>query len=385
MNTNTWFYPTTNKATPNDICPICYEDLKNPPSFDGHNVEVVNVKPRMCQHGYHYSCISSLFDEKTNIKDRVCCVCSMSGLPLDVISGSPDEGAPFIRHQAMEAVYQNNIQKLTELLACNPVLKLRFFNNPLIDMNLTLLQTAAIYGRDKIAKLLLKEGTTVDATGKSGLTPLHFAAQNQHIEMVRLLLEAEAKVDGIPDRAEPCGLTPLHFAAQNGYIEVVKLLLGRGANVNATVTNGAQCGCTPLHLAAQNGHSDVVNELLQEGAYENAILFSDQEYGATPLHSAAQNGHSTVVWLLLKSRAIIKDPVMNCNQQRGVTPLHIAALRGHSKLVSQFLKKGVNVNARMFDDSKASSYTPFDLAQANGHEEVCKLIQTHIEALGTPL
>ena len=53
--------------------------------------------------------------------------------------------------------------------------------------------------------------------------------------------------------------TPLHYAAEAGHTDVVKLLINNGANLSKK-SNNAQ---TPYQLAFQNNHSDIV-ELLQE-------------------------------------------------------------------------------------------------------------------------
>jgi ankyrin repeat protein len=58
------------------------------------------------------------------------------------------------------------------------------------------------------------------------------------------------------------GWTPLNTAANNGHIDVMKLLLENGADV--TVAN--QNGWTPLNSAAGNGHFNVVMLLLEKGA-----------------------------------------------------------------------------------------------------------------------
>jgi ankyrin repeat protein len=52
--------------------------------------------------------------------------------------------------------------------------------------------------------------------------------------------------------------TPLHLAAQNGHLNVVKFLVEQQAEMNMKNTNGS----TPLHLAAQNGHLNVVKFLV---------------------------------------------------------------------------------------------------------------------------
>ncbi|KAL5331401.1 hypothetical protein ACEPPN_000931 [Leptodophora sp. 'Broadleaf-Isolate-01'] len=100
-------------------------------------------------------------------------------------------------------------------------------------------------------------------------------------------IDLEDKVDS----TDSYGRTPLHWAAMNGHIEVVKQLLEKGANVAVANSSG---GWTPLHQATWNGHVEVVKQLLEKGA--NTTV-TDSE-GRTPLYWAAMNGHVEVVKLL---------------------------------------------------------------------------------------
>jgi ankyrin repeat protein len=78
-------------------------------------------------------------------------------------------------------------------------------------------------GNLPILKLLIESGG--DPLQRSPkdynlLTPIHFSAQNGHLEIVEYLLQQGVSAN-IGDKTE---LTPLHFAARNGDIEMIKLL-----------------------------------------------------------------------------------------------------------------------------------------------------------------
>lgn len=76
---------------------------------------------------------------------------------------------------------------------------------------------------------------------------LHFAAMKGNIADMEGCLAA-----GYPiDQFDEMGKAPLHFAAQNNHLEAVRFLLRRGANVNAI--NPDVCGDTPLGAIAGNG------------------------------------------------------------------------------------------------------------------------------------
>ena len=54
--------------------------------------------------------------------------------------------------------------------------------------------------------------------------------------------------------------TPLIFAAEHGHLQVLKLLFVRGAKIDAVTYNGSR----PIHKAAQNNRPDIVKFLVQE-------------------------------------------------------------------------------------------------------------------------
>ena len=61
-------------------------------------------------------------------------------------------------------------------------------------------------------------------------TPLSWAAKNGYLKVVKLLLDADAKVDS----SDVFGQTPLIWAAAHGTLETVKLLFAALADLIAT-------------------------------------------------------------------------------------------------------------------------------------------------------
>jgi len=93
------------------------------------------------------------------------------------------------------------------------------------------------------------------------------------------------------------GGTPLHLAASNGHVNLVKLFLGSGADVNARAFNGS----TPLHWAMKHDTMSesqaVVRMLLKHGADVQAATYTWKSTvhgtasGQTPAHWASDFGN----------------------------------------------------------------------------------------------
>jgi len=144
--------------------------------------------------------------------------------------------------------------------------------------------------------------------GDADADSLSYAAMNGDLAEVRRLV-VDCGVD--PNIQDNSGWTPLHRAAFDGRLEIVKFLLEHGADPNI---QDNYHGNTPLHDAAVNGHLEVVKLLLEHGADPNI----QNNYGDTPLHRAAFEGHCVVVKFLLDHGA---DPTIRNN--KGRTPLEL--------------------------------------------------------------
>ena len=189
---------------------------------------------------------------------------------------------------------------------------------------------AAQDGYVDVVRLLLDRGAEVNGKASGGMTPIHYAAWFAHADVVRLLLDRGAEVN-VKDNA---GLTPLHFAAKDVYVDVIMLLINRGADVNAKDNDG----WTPLHDATWDGHADVAVLLLDRGAQVNGKTIG----GWTPLHYAAWDGYVHVAVVLLDRGAEV-----NCKDNKGKTPLRFAIGLGHVDVVRLLLDRGAEINCEI--------------------------------------
>lgn len=139
------------------------------------------------------------------------------------------------------------------------------------------LLAAAGNGHPAIVKLLLDHGAGILDNESNDDTPLHLAAQNNHIEVVEILLQpkmSSMSEHSHTESGETHGYlpmttqwlnkkgkdnaTPLHHAARLGYVDIVATLLANGADISAQT----ESGCTPLYLALERHSMNTARLLL---------------------------------------------------------------------------------------------------------------------------
>lgn len=105
---------------------------------------------------------------------------------------------------------------------------------------------------ERIVGLLLRHGAVINVSEKYGMTPFMFACQNGFAGVVRLLIK-DASFDAVDNQ----GCTAIFHAIEKNHVEVVKLLVEAGAN--ATIANNK--GYTPTQVAECHGYYDLLEIL----------------------------------------------------------------------------------------------------------------------------
>jgi ankyrin repeat protein/beta-lactamase regulating signal transducer with metallopeptidase domain len=246
----------------------------------------------------------------------------------------------------------------------------------------TPLHTATIQGRVDAILLLAAHGADLDVRNRQGRTALYYAASNgscrsgSRVAVVQHLLALGAD----PTIADLSDETPLHRAARlspPGSTSIMAGLIAHGADIDAKNTEGR----TAAHVKASISSGADLERLIDLGADLNAtdkdgntvlhlaiaharprekesVLACDVNVnhanaeGQTPLHIASRAGNQKIVEGL-----IAKGARLDVKDRMGQTALHIAAVRGHMDIAAMLVDQGASMNAKTKED-----HTPAYLA-----------------------
>lgn len=196
------------------------------------------------------------------------------------------------------ASFHNHSKIVALLLSETPV--------PVVDVNAeaddgkTSLHLASLQGNELIVKALLQKNASIDATDKTGMTPLHLASGANAED--RCLSEPDPVSPGPSGDDDPDSENGNTEAKSGRHLSVVELLLLNGANKNIKDTNGD----TALHRAAALGDKTRINVLLNEMKADD---FSWGDWKDSPVYSALVGSNpGTAVESLLAKQEVKKAP-----------------------------------------------------------------------------
>ncbi|CAI5645139.1 unnamed protein product [Oreochromis niloticus] len=236
-----------------------------------------------------------------------------------------------------------------------------------------ILAVHAHLGHVEMVALLLEMGAPVDGTTDSGMTPLCLAAAAGHTDIVSLLCKKGSKVS----HADKSGQCALVHAGLKGHVEIINILLGQdwGEEIptdpqqhhsGETVTGKTQAAQQAATAAAGVGHTQVVKSLLDLKDEQLAVQMDahDSLWGETVLSAAAGRGRLEMCAFLLERGAGLEEA-----NRRGMVPLLSATKHGHTQVAELLLKQGADINAT---DKQGRS--ALILAASEGHASTVELL-----------
>ncbi|RDW72727.1 uncharacterized protein DSM5745_07899 [Aspergillus mulundensis] len=247
----------------------------------------------------------------------------------------------------------------------------------------TPLSWAAQEGHMELVKSVLASGVDIDERDQTGQTALVRAIENDHGDVAMLLISEGADVNAAKNGEESALVT----AVIRGNEHMVNALIDAGADVNAF--SGPER--TVLRCACERGSENIARLLIERGASvvgekgwqqlfyasesgNNASLVKlliekcgqakDPEFARGVILDAASHGHETVMRVLL-------DNIEDVNFLPGLKgeALLLASKDGHETVVRLLLEHGANIEARDEDGRSVLLW-----ALARGHNSVANIL-----------
>jgi ankyrin repeat protein len=192
-------------------------------------------------------------------------------------------------HQAAGNGHHAVVKTLLEAGAHVDIRDTQYDSTPLHQIAMT--RDVAHKAQMLIVSLLIEHGADVNAVNGIGWTALDHAVDSNRVELVRYLLDHNAK---------PRICNPLFDAIRSNRLPMVHVFLEHGYGIEAESDYFHYGRGTALWMAARFGRLEIVQELLNRGAN---IDYANAE-GETPLAVAHRMNHDDVVDLLERHRAV---------------------------------------------------------------------------------
>lgn len=219
-------------------------------------------------------------------------------------------------------------------------------------------------------EVLIENGADLDKPDPDGVSPLVMAIINNNWDIARALIEGGADVQ----QWDMFGHTALHAVVgryestavrigdplnETSGRQILDMLLERGANVNAEtfmapakMRGGFSRGTTPLMQAAGSADLEIMKLLMEHGA-DPLHMQADLQTPVSALAGARGNQDDMVEGLRLLVEAgadpNIRAVPHHLQRNRGGTALIAAANAGNDKVIQALVELGADINGKDID------------------------------------
>lgn len=192
------------------------------------------------------------------------------------------------------------------------------------------------------------------------------AIKNNDVKQVQGFINNKIEIDPECKRNKMC--KPLSFAAQYGNIEIVKMLIDAGAKINAKGAYG-DTAYMGIDQASVNGKTKKEIIELKKYFLNNGLDVNQQnEFGISPFIILVKNSD-----IELLSLALEKGANVNAQGFEGMTPLMFAIQENKPLAISWLLKNGAD--PRIKDEKSMSA---MDYATATKQELLIKSLDEYL-------
>ncbi len=191
------------------------------------------------------------------------------------------------------------------------------------------LEQAVFHGKlDELRVLLDEQPDAIHLLiGQWNKPPLHMAAWEGHVDIVRELVRRGADVN---ERCETDHACPIHFAAERGHLEVVRFLIREGSEIEASNNDHKQ---SVLGWAVCLGDQKKVGKVLLEAGVRHSIW------------TAVAMGDEAEVRRLVSSDPNVLNARMSQFEYHR-TPFLFALHRGNKQMADLLVELGADTRAR---------------------------------------
>ncbi|KAI0143433.1 ankyrin [Xylariaceae sp. FL1272] len=199
------------------------------------------------------------------------------------------------------------------------------------------LHLGAHFGLSAATSAFLATGSDVDVEDCLSTTPLMYAAQAGHAEIVHILLHSGAD----PSRICRRGRTALNRAVVINDMAVVKEIIASRRDIAINAFDRGSYASTALMWATAQGNEEIVKLLLTRDDIDINLRIPDT-YQSNALHWAVIDDQLGIAELFL---ADSRTEIETADSSRR-TALMLAAELGHGEMLSLLLRCGANTDAR---------------------------------------